>query len=506
MIRLLIAFLFLAFSSVSFASKTYYYYSSTINTCSAVPDTLCTSLNTSDASMSLTYAGQYLNRGNDGITCGFNRTLYNYYGTGQHLNQTFSGSYPTTIHGVKNQIVCQDSDQFVLEGCNAKCVPDPCALLTGQVFSQTVACGTVSCASGGTLVNNGSGAACSKGGFWRPEPLQSASKDECSGTLKPMQEPNSPYIPESSVGASSSVIYCTVDYTYTGGRGNPYSTPSNLTSLFYSDAIPTTENGTCPANTVKGQFGAPDPVTGQAPWYCIPDNSTPNQCTAPKIKDNNGQCVDPKDAAQCQAGQVRDASGACVTPNPNGGGSGDSGGSGSGGSGDSGGTGGTGGTGGNNDGSNSDPNSLPEKTKGELGSGSKATASTAEGCTTAPPCSGDPLQCAAFVQDWKQNCQMMSVSQGDADKANTLATASNNEFKQTKTQQEQKVTGFFNDFKTSANASTTSQCPNDINLPVMGKSITLKLSQTCDFWRFLRILIIASAYLAAARIVFGSLN
>lgn len=511
MIRLIIAFLFLALSSLSHATKTYYYYSTPKNFCSSVPDTVCQSYNRSDSVSSLTYAGQYNINNNEGyLTCGFNSVQFDYFGPGKHHTQYFQPPFPNIAHALKNQIVCQDTDQFVLDGCNAKCIADPCAALKDQLFTKEVTCGTVSCVNGGIIQGTPPNLSCSKGvGIWTPTPAQATSNNQCSGTFVSANTPSvgelsQTIVSNTGIGQSSTTAYCDAVYRYTGSSGIDDSLPRDLVNLSFTGLVPTTEDGQCPDGYKKGSYSYGENSPTQ--WTCIPDTPTENQCTAPLIKDNNGQCVDPKDAGQCEAGQVRDASGACVTPNPDGGGSGDSGDSGSGGSGNSGGTGGTGGTGGNNDGSNNDPNSLPEKTKGELGSGSKATASTAEGCTTAPPCSGDPLQCASFIQDWKQNCQMMSISQGDADKANTLATASNNEFKQAKTEQEQKVTGFFGDFKNTANASLSSgQCPDNVNLSVMGKQMTLKFSESCFFWRLLRALVIASAYLAAASIVFRSL-
>ena len=74
------------------------------------------------------------------------------------------------------------------------------------------------------------------------------------------------------------------------------------------------------------------------------------------------------------------------------------------------------------------------------------------------------------------------------------------------TANEGKASGFLSDFNnaTSSVSASSGNCPPDMHLSVMSGSITIPFGQACDFFHFLHLLVICSAYLAAARIVFNS--
>lgn len=514
---LLKTFLFfttLFFITPSFAVKKINFYHDWINNyCSADASTVCNNHWTKKV-MTLSNASDYKYVSCQTSTYSAN-IIYNFVRYTYVDGKEVKGWGPDGALGGTNigvdSITCQDNEKMELIGCTATCVPDQCASKVGQTFSKEVECGTATCPNGGVWRDNGSLMACDKGSaLLLPSPNATTSQDQCSGTLNNPHNATGFKTKASFAGSSSARSYCTADYTYTGSLGSGTVDQTGLISMSFTGVTPTTENGQCPTGTVKGQFGS------NGEWVCVPDTPTENNCPTGQIRDNQGNCVPTNEAGTCPTGQVKDASGNCVTPPPpqdtdgdgtpddqddtpngdTGGGSGGSGGSGGTGGSDSGGS-GSGSSGGSDSGGSSGA---------ENGSGENASASQAQGCGTPPTCSGDPLQCASFIQDWKQNCQMMSVTQGDADKANALSAASKAEFTTAQTQQNQKVTGFFGDFKNTANSSLSSgQCPNDLNLSVMGKQMTLKFSESCFFWRLLRALVIASAYLAAASIVFRSL-
>lgn len=406
--------------------------------------------------------------------------------------------------------VCQDYEKLELNGCTATCVPDPCKQLEALngTFTRLVTCGTATCQSPGVFSTSGGSMGCTVGrALFLPAPQSSATNpaNSCSGSLVSDFVPSEPKVKPTADGQSSAQAYCAAQYKYSGSSGSPSSEEEGLVSLNYSGVTPTTENGQCPDNTTKGQLGEN--------WVCVPDQPTNNTCPTGKIRDNAGNCVDPQNAGTCPTGQHRNADGACIADTPSNNNTGDTGGNTGGSTGGGGGGGSSGGnTGGSTGGGDSSTESHGSST-GSVGSGSasgaggKTGAYAPSGCTTAPSCTGDPLQCAALESDWKRNCDNMSISQSSADSANAIAKASNDELTSAVAETEDKISSFMGDFTadTASVSSSSGSCPPDLHISVMSGSITIPFSQGCDFFRFLHLLIIMTAYLLAARIVFGGL-
>ena len=101
----------------------------------------------------------------------------------------------------------------------------------------------------------------------------------------------------------------------------------------------------------------------------------------------------------------------------------------------------------------------------------------------------------------------IGYSKEDAEKMASAATASQAEYDAHQAAIDSQATGFFSEFESKASSvSSSGQCINDLSVPVMGHSMTIPFSQACDFFRFLRILVLFSAYMLAARIIFGGLT
>lgn len=288
--RFLIALFLVFLTEISYASKTYYYYSTPSNFCSSVPDTVCQSYNSSDSVSSLTYAGQYNINNNEGyLTCGFNSVQFDYFGPGKDHSQYFQPPFPNIAHALKNQIVCADDETMELNGCTATCVSDPCKPFKDQESVGLVTCGTASCPSPTTFEGNAQiGMGCTGGAKTQiiPSPSASAVINGCAATLKAGQAlPTSAKIKTSAAGSSSTMSYCEATYVYTGASANPNVTPSDLVSLSFGGVTATTENGQCPDGTVKGQLNNS--------WVCVADSNkgTNAGCPTGQIKDNQGQCV-----------------------------------------------------------------------------------------------------------------------------------------------------------------------------------------------------------------------
>ena len=389
----------------------------------------------------------------------------------------------------------QDCDgQFTLKAdCSTFCGVDPCAPLEGQEVHNLVTCGTASCPSPTVFECSGGSCGCTGGAKTQliPTPAGSTSVNECSATLKPAQAlPTSAKIKTSAAGSSSTTSYCNATYVYTGTSAQPYDQPTDLASLSFGGVTATTENGQCPDGTVKGQ------MNGQ--WVCVADSNAGggSGCPTGQIRNNQGECVPFSEA-------------------------------GTGGTGD--GTGGTGGGDGSGGGGGTctitgqtqvngvctcptgqtvQNNQCTAITNG--GGGSTGSGTSSDNCTNAPTCSGDPLQCASLEQIWKSACQqtkaLTEVKSEQLQQANDQITSATNDLKTKQDDATNKAQGFFADFQSKATASTSSQCMPDMTLAIMGKQLIIPFSKACDFFRFLRVLVIFSAYMLAARIVFGGLT
>lgn len=473
-------FLFLAFiffTLSAHASKTYFYFS-TGSFCSAVPDTVCQSLNFSNGTdYSRTYSGDVSVTG-EGMTCGFNITYLNYNGPGQHVTSNFSGEYAQTYHAVKLQKICADDEQFVLNGCVAECVKnDPCEATKDREEQLRVQCGIMSCQAGATIKDLGAGVgmACSSGNgtFIPSEPPAKLKRGECewvqSGALETPNKLEDVTGDMTEAGGQNAPTYCTTTYKSLGRKwqgAEPSPTQKESTQpkadakkFAPSVAAPNADGG-CNEGWTLGEFGSGSNLTKvcAAPYGSPTGGSGGNNsgggsggsCTITGQTQVNGVC-------SCPTGQTV-VGGACTGS----------------------------------------------------GTGSSGSGSASGSCQNAPSCSADPLQCASLEQVWKSSCEQtkanLDVTDEHINASNEQISEANDDLSNAQDDANQKASDFFSDFQSKATAATSAQCIQDVNLAVMGKQLTVPFSQACEFFRFLRVLVIFSAYMLAARILFGGLT
>lgn len=139
------------------------------------------------------------------------------------------------------------------------------------------------------------------------------------------------------------------------------------------------------------------------------------------------------------------------------------------------------------------------------GEGGDGTASTTDDCAAPPPCDGDPFLCAILKQQHIDTCKLMAdatAEQKAAAKAKTDAAYASLDAHQADL--DGKANGLLSQFQSATSGgSSTGKCLQDkvISIGHMG-SINLEFSKTCDSLSWVRLLVLAGAYLFAARVVF----
>lgn len=586
-------FLFLSLMCFCFSAfaKDYFYYQSSIsNQCSFQKDQYCQEYASfaSGNGRTVSVTSCYVQEGFLKLNTA---TVYTYVvSPGQTVTEYSTGS---GIAGFSHVHQCSQGEQFVLNGCTATCIPDPCQAFKDQEFTTYSSCGSWSCPNNGTMQNG----TCTNGktNLLKSAPVGATvdKTNQCSGLLVGQVDLVNYKYETKDNGKSSGQAYCSAKYKYDGASSETNTEALTLLALSYYDAVPLPDNGVCPSDKplpvniggidacIDNKLPDDNPcsVAGEKPnanGVCVgPDDPTypkdndptkpdpKTSCDAGEIRNNQGKCVPYADAGKCEAGEVRSNLGTCVPdPKANSCGQGliknkltgscDK---------DPRGT-------GCNDNSIPDkngicgdgsascvagkkrdingycvPTSTPDKTgckdgstpnsQGICGDGSAScpagkvrgqdgkcvldtTESNSSGtassdCDVAPDCGGDPLQCASLEQIWRTGCEqikaMSEISQEDSDKMGAAATQSKSDYETAQQGIDTQAQGFFSDFETKASSvSSSAQCINDASLSVMGKSLIIPFSQACDFFRFLRIILLFSAYMLSARILFSGVS
>lgn len=211
-------------------------------------------------------------------------------------------------------------------------------------------------------------------------------------------------------------------------------------------------NGICANGTAACGVGQ----TRNAQGVCA-SASSGTGCKDGSTANSSGICAD--GSASCPVGKVRNNSGACVadTTNPD----------------------------------------------------NKTSASLATDCVTAPACDGDPIQCAIYNAQWRNNCEATrapnenekAAVRGAIDDTNAQMDAIENEYKQS-------VDSIISGSGLLNNpVPTTSSCIPDKQIVIVnGLSVTVPYSLLCPYFSLLRSMLILVAYLFAARIVYAELT
>lgn len=139
----------------------------------------------------------------------------------------------------------------------------------------------------------------------------------------------------------------------------------------------------------------------------------------------------------------------------------------------------------------------------------KTSASLPTDCTNAPACDGDPILCAVYNQQWKNNCDAFRAPNenekaqvmGAISDTNSQIEASENEYKNA-VESIISGSGLLNN-----QVPTTTQCIADKQVTIInGLSVNVPFSVLCPYFSLLRSMLILVAYLFAARIVYAELT
>ena len=499
---LILALICFGVSSAFAATESVYYSSNSTQFCSTEPSSICAKNNSSTANYTSVYNGSS-SISNDFLTCSYTLTQFNYNGPG--LNEV---STQSNTAGIVLRKTCNDNEKFELNGCEAKCVVDPCKQLQGQTFSKQVTCGTASCPTNSVFALDGSSIYCSPVPGSKPSltPAQSAvdSSTACQGTLT--SSPLSGFkIKTSAAGSSSATLYCTASYINSGSSSLVSPDETGLASLSFMDVTETTEDGPCPPNTTKGSYALGD---GSTKWICVKDSgSQPDPTDPPPINCAVGTHYDATtDKCVADTTPPKDSDGD-GTPDseddtPNGGGGGSN-------------CNAQTGLGCNNPNpdSDTDGDGIPDKEDSLTDSDGDGDADKgdyyADNCEKTPNCTADPVQCAILRNQWKANCEAnRPMSQGEKDLVSSALSKQEAENATASSEFSNKVNQIINDnalFSTST--STTVACIPDKQIHIVGNaSITVKYSLLCPYFSLLRNMLILVAYMFAARIVYAEVT
>lgn len=393
-----------------------------------------------------------------------------------------------------------------------------------QARAAEVLCGTFSCSSGVTKLSGGVIVCGDGNATFIPRAMpQHMNIDGCDVDVTTWGDPtiNQSVGLNSEVGGKSMNAYCDVSGMTTGEKGSGNSETvqalfGQTTAPFLNGFVPAGAGGACddPAHPLKGNYMGADVCYSNSNSNSNSNNS--NSCPSNSTKDISGGCY-------CVTGFSKNSAGQCVADSNNN-------------NNNNGGACGlneykVGGVCQCSDGFSKNSsgacaaNALPSDgvcdsntandpdCSGGGSGGSKGSATTSGDCNKSPTCSGDPLVCASIQQTYMSNCalqkqlsDMSKTSDSDKSKSDSDIAGSKSDADKAQSDANTKANAAFSDFSSKINASSSGSCIQDLTLPVMGKSILVPFSQACTFFKILRLIVVASAYLAAARILFKTLG
>lgn len=137
------------------------------------------------------------------------------------------------------------------------------------------------------------------------------------------------------------------------------------------------------------------------------------------------------------------------------------------------------------------------------GEGGDGTADTSADCEVPPPCDGDLFQCAILKQAHIDTCKLMAgptaQEQTESDAKTDAAYA---DLEAHQAELDNKVNGLLSEFQSSTSGGGAGgKCLPDYQFAVAGHSIDMEFSKACDSLSWVRLVVLAGAYLFAARIV-----
>lgn len=134
----------------------------------------------------------------------------------------------------------------------------------------------------------------------------------------------------------------------------------------------------------------------------------------------------------------------------------------------------------------------------------EGTADVTQDCAAVPPCDGDPFQCAVLKQAHIDTCKLMAgPTAGESAAQDAKVDSEYAALDAHQATMDSEVTSLLAGFQsaTAGGGSGGGQCLPDIPFSVMGYSQTLEFTKVCEPLSFVRLVLLAGAYLMAARIV-----
>lgn len=135
--------------------------------------------------------------------------------------------------------------------------------------------------------------------------------------------------------------------------------------------------------------------------------------------------------------------------------------------------------------------------------------SSTTACDATPVCTGDGIQCAQVIQTWKSVCEvnrsLTYLDPAAKEAADNQALQAENQVAAHQAQVDLQGQSLLQGFQASLNQSTSAQCIQDEHLQVLSASVTLPYNHLCEILGLIRTLLLLSAYVYAARIIFGAL-
>ncbi|WP_428384190.1 virulence factor TspB C-terminal domain-related protein [Nevskia ramosa] len=159
----------------------------------------------------------------------------------------------------------------------------------------------------------------------------------------------------------------------------------------------------------------------------------------------------------------------------------------------------TGGTGGTTTGTTS--GSTGGTTGGETSGGTGSISGGAD-CDVAPTCDGDPIGCFISQKSWETSCANRIPTVADADAAiNAGLGVADNDAPLVPQAGIFNVANFFNP------AAAVTECPEDLTIPLgTFGTVTVPVSEWCNFLHIIGLLVLASAALQSSRILLEAVS
>ena len=127
-------------------------------------------------------------------------------------------------------------------------------------------------------------------------------------------------------------------------------------------------------------------------------------------------------------------------------------------------------------------------------------------CDAAPVCDGDVVQCGLMQEAYISKCQLLkSMTEMPEDLKEQLEKVGT-ESDSSEVSSAKNVANSYLNAMSAAMHFSNSSCPGDFSIAVMGRSISIAISQVFDLFRILRLMLHLAAYFFCLRMLWMSLS